>query len=336
MKRTVVILTFILSFCLLSCNQSKTYKDKLQVHHENLEPQEINIRNYNIALFSIDTANFLEGVKSIKDEYPIFLDGDLNEESVAYLKSFVTDTFCIRINNLSKEKFTEDNKIGKDIKHVYQRLKYYYPMMETPDTYCYVSGIDYEIPPVMIQSGAALISLDYYLGNENHIYDYIGMPRYRSLRCQPYYITRDLAEAIYDTYFANNQRQKDVLSEMINVGKRLYFVEALNPSIPDSVLLGYSSKQMLWANDFEGDLWASLVGDNTLYSNSVEAFRSLFGDGPFTHAFSNESPARLGEFVGLQIIRSYMTHNDMSLQDLIKNNDVQQIFQSSQYKPKVK
>ena len=121
---------------------------------------------------------------------------------------------------------------------------------------------------------------------------------------------------------------------MVNVGKRLYFIEAMNPALPDSVLLGYSSKQSRWAENYEADVWATLVGNNMLYANDMELFRTFFGDGPFTQAFSNEAPARLGEFIGLQIIRSYMTHNDVSLQELISNNDIQQIFQESQYKPR--
>ena len=71
-----------------------------------------------------------------------------------------------------------------------------------------------------------------------------------------------------------------------------------------------------------------------LYSNDLNTSRNFFGDGPFTQAFSNEAPARLGEFIGLQIIRSYMTHNDVSLQELLNNKDIQQIFQESQYKPR--
>ena len=160
------------------------------------------------------------------------------------------------------------------------------------------------------------------------------MPRFRSLRCQPDYISRDLAQSFYSTFIDKTNHQKDVMSEMINAGKRLYFIEAMNPSLPDSILMGYSSKQMQWAQLYESDVWASVVGNNMLYSNEVEVFRTLFGDGPFTQAFSNEAPSRLGEFIGLQIIRSYMNNNDISLKDLMNNNDLQQIFQESQYKPK--
>ena len=77
-----------------------------------------------------------------------------------------------------------------------------------------------------------------------------------------------------------------------------------------------------------------MVGNKLLYANGTEIFRNLFGDGPFTQAFSKDAPARLGEYIGLQIVRSYMTNNDVSLQDLLRNEDLQQIFQDSQYKPK--
>ena len=328
------VLLIALAFVLSSCVKTKTYKDKLQVHHENLEPQEIVVKKYNEALFSIDTVDFAEGLKSIKDDYVVFLGGDLdNADAVAYLKAFAIDTFCVYLNRMVVESFSDDKALKKEIKSVYQRLRYYYPAIEVPDTYFYVSGVDYEIPSVMIQPEGVLISLDYYLGNDDKIYDYIGMPRYRSLRCQPSYITRDIAQAFYDNMFAIRTAKKDVLSEMISAGKRLYFIEAMNPALPDSVLFGYSSKQSQWAQQYEADIWASLVGENLLYANDMMAFRTFFGDAPFTQAFSQEAPARLGEFIGLQIIRSYMTHNEVSLQDLLNNNDIQQIFQDSQYKP---
>ena len=328
------VLLIALAFALSSCVKTKTYKDKLQVHHENLEPQEIVVKKYNEALFSIDTADFAEGLKSIKDDYMVFLGGDLNNaDAVAYLKACAVDTFCIRLNDLVEKKFSDDRALKKEIKSVYQRMNYYYPGIMIPETYLYVSGVDYEIPAVMIQPDAVLISLDYYLGNDDGIYDYIGMPRYRSLRCQPSYITRDLAQAFYDNMYVRRAAKKDVLSEMINVGKQLYFIEAMNPALPDSVLFGYSSQQAQWAQQYEADVWAAIVGNNMLYANDMMAFRNFFGDAPFTQAFSRESAPRLGEYIGLQIIRSYMTHNDVTLQELMKNNDLQQIFQDSQYKP---
>ena len=334
MKRIVLISMFVVVL-LMSCQKTNSYKDKLYVHYENLEPQNLEIKSYNKALFSIDTADFANGLKSMKDDYLVFLGGNLDDvNAVGYLKDFATDTFCVRVNEMVEEKFKDTDDLNDDIKSVYQHLNYYYPDVELPSTYFYVSGIDYSVPSVMIDQQGVVIALDYYLDNENGIYDYIGMPRFRSLRCSPSYITRDLAESIYLGYIEGQNPQRDILTEMVKVGKKLYFIEAMNPSLPDSVLLGYSTRQMNWIKQHEGDVWAALVGNDMLYAKNAEMFRMYFGDAPFTQAYSNEAPPRLGEFVGLQIIRSYMTNNDISLQDMLRNNDMQQIFQSSQYKPR--
>ena len=61
----------------------------------------------------------------------------------------------------------------------------------------------------------------------------------------------------------------------------------------------------------------------------------FFGDGPFTQAYGNESPSRLGEFFGLNIIHSYVAnHEDFNLQQFMTRKDLQNIFQDSGYKPK--
>ncbi len=333
-----LIMSSLLLLLLSSCHNNDVHKAKLQIKCDNMQPQEIKIKNYSKALFSLDTANFAEGLKMIQKDYHVFLNGDIdNPKVVSYLKDFVTDTFCIGINAMAEKKFSDTKQLAKDIKSVCQHFHYYYPDVRLPEeTYVYVSGIDYEIPPVMVYDEGILVSCDYYLGNDDNIYDYIGMPRFRSMRCQPAYISRDLAESIYSSYVNIDRRQKDVLTEMVNIGKKLYFIEAMNPAMHDSVLMGYSSKQIQWAENYEADVWASIVGNNMLYSNSMDAFRTFFGDAPFTQAFSNEAPARLGEYIGLQIIRSYMTNNDVSLRDMMDDKDVQRIFQMSQYKPRKK
>lgn len=330
------LLILILSVSFASCEKSKSYKDKLDVKLHKIETQSIESKYYSRALFSIDTANFNEELLKIKPDFPFFFD-DVSDfdKTASFLKDFVTDTFTVRINDMVESQFKNFNSLENDIKSVFQRFNYYYPEINNPTIYYYISGIDYNTPPVYIKDNDVAISLDFYLGNESKIYDQIGMPRYRSARCQPSYITRDLAQSLYYNVVYRRRIQKDLLTEMIEAGKMYYFIEAMEPSMPDSVLMGYSDSQMQWVENHEADVWASIVGNDMLYSNGLEMYRAFFGDGPFTQAFSNESPARLGEYIGLQIIRSYMTNNDVSLQELMNNDDVQQIFQTSQYKPKV-
>ena len=78
-----------------------------------------------------------------------------------------------------------------------------------------------------------------------------------------------------------------------------------------------------------------MVGNRRLYDAGLDAYMMYFGDGPFTQAYSNDAPSRLGVFFGLNIIRAYAaTHEDFNLQQFMQRKDLQNIFQDSGYKPK--
>ena len=334
MYRFIKIVGFlIVSFILLSCSKSTGYKKKLNVNCRNLEPQKFEIVEFNKVLFALDTANFEAEYRAILPQFQAFLIENPTDEEVEYMKEFVMDTFMLRINELVDETFPDINPVTDEIKGVYQHFKYYYPDYNIPPTYTYISGL-YSSRPHNISAECALIGLDFYLSNNDLVYDKIGFPRYFSRRCQPIYLSRDFAAELYYTKFGNRKNQKNVLDEMISQGKMYYFIEAMNPSLPDSVILGYSTPQIEWAQDNEGAVWAAVVGNNILYSNNLEQRRMLFNDGPFTAAFSEDSPSRLGDFIGLQIVRSFMSNNDETLQDLMETTDYQDVFQRSQYKPR--
>ena len=329
--RRILLVSLVIVF--VSCSKSTGYKKKLNVNCSDREPQELVVKPYNKALFSLDTANFAEEISALHDDFPELIPSDLDEERINYLKLFVTDTFCLRINKMVELAFPDIAFVEDDVKSVYQHLNYYFPDIPVLPTYTYVSGIDMSSGPVMIADNYVMISLDYYLGSKKLIYDYVGMPRFMSVRCRPEGIRRDLAQALYFNYLHQNILSKDVLSEMIERGKMYYFIEAMTPSVADSVLLGYSAEQMKWVGDNEGQVWASVIGNKMLYSNNLEIKRLLFNEGPFTAAFSEEAPARLGDFLGLQIVRSFMSSNDVTLTNLLNIIDEQEIFQMSQYKP---
>jgi uncharacterized protein YjaZ len=47
----------------------------------------------------------------------------------------------------------------------------------------------------------------------------------------------------------------------------------------------------------------------------------------------NETPGRVGTWVGWQIVRSFMNNNDVTLQQALQM-DTMELFQKSKYKPK--
>lgn len=319
---------------LMACCQLKQpdYKQKLIV---NTDPYPLEFDRYEDVLFNLDTTNFEEALMAVQDRYHVFLGGDLGDpDAVRYLKDFAIDSFSVYLYNKVRTVFPDLTEVAPLVEDVFAHFHYYYPEVPLPTRiFTCVTGVTADLPAVQIFGDDMVISLDWYL-NDEEVYDAIGMPKYIAQRRFLSMLSKDVAKELYATYIYQWRKQGQVVDEMVYNGMVDFFVEAMCPTMPDSVLLGYSSRQWQWAVDNEGVAWADVVGNRRLYDSSLDSYMMFFADGPFTQAYSNEAPSRLGEFFGLNIIRSYVSNHETSLQDLMKQKDLQHIFQDSGYKPK--
>ena len=65
--------------------------------------------------------------------------------------------------------------------------------------------------------------------------------------------------------------------------------------------------------------------------------RCYIEETPFTKQFGNDSPGRLGIFLGWKLIQSYMKNNpEVTLPELMQISDYQKILNNSKFKPQVK
>jgi hypothetical protein len=325
----------LLAICLMmaSCQEKKpTYKAKLDVK---VEPYDLEFDRYEDVLFNLDTANFQQELMKMQDRYQVFLGGDLdNPDAVKYLKDFATDPFSIRLYDKVKTVFPNLKQVEPLVEEVMAYFHYYYPDIQLPTkVYTCVTGVTADVPAVQIFGNEMVISLDWYL-NDDEVYDQIGMPKYMALRRNLPTLAKDVAKELYLNYVYQWRKQGQVIDEMVYNGQVDFFIEAMCPTMPDSTLFGYSTKQWRWAVDNEGAVWADIVGNRRLYDSNLDSYMMLFGDGPFTQAYSNDAPSRLGEFFGLNIVRAYASINDFDFVKLMNRKDLQNIFQDSGYKPK--
>lgn len=327
---------FLMAVCLMmaSCHEKgPAYKTKLDIKPE---PYDLEFDRYEDVLFNLDTANFQQELMKIQDRYHVFLGGDLNNlDAVKYLKDFAVDPIVKELYDKVKTAFPDLKEIEPMVEDVFARFHYYYPDIQIPTkVFTCVTGVTLDIPPVQIIDNQLVISLDWYL-DRDEIYDRIGVWKYLQVRTNVATLAKDVANCMYMYYLYEVRKQGNVLDEMVFYGRLDFFVEAMCPEISDSVLLGYSSSQWQWAVENEGQVWADIVGNRRLYDAGLDAYIRFFNDGPFTQAYSNDAPARLGEFFGLNIVRSYVSsHEDFNLQQFMKRKDYQDIFQNSDYKPK--
>ena len=73
-----------------------------------------------------------------------------------------------------------------------------------------------------------------------------------------------------------------------------------------------------------------------LYSTDTNLGKRFLQDAPVSKFYLSEdsrSPGRIGQWMGWQIVRSFMEKNDVSLQTFLETSE-EEIFEKSNYKPK--
>ena len=87
--------------------------------------------------------------------------------------------------------------------------------------------------------------------------------------------------------------------------------------------------------EFRTPDWQYLIEKNMLYSKDEDVIRRLIDETPFTRDFGNDSPGRVGCYMGWRIVQSYMqNHPETTLAELMSNTKSQEILTNSGYKPK--
>lgn len=294
----------------------------------------VHIKRYGEALFTIDTNRFAEGLKEIQSEYSYFLDANMDDSAnIGQLYDFVTDTKTRRLFKESMKVYPDLHNLETSLSDAFSRYQYFYPDNHIPELYTYISDLYYE-QPIWIKDTVMVVALDVYLGKDFFLYAYLGLPQYK-VRCMtPDYLGVDIMKSIYFKDVWPNPKQKTLLDRMIDGGKLLYFLDAVLPEVHDSVKLCYPEMKLKWAGDNEKQVWAFIIQNELLYTTDFTTQAKLIQDGPFTTGLSNESPARLGQYIGWKIIKAYMAmHPETTLQEMIKQNDAQLILQKSAYKP---
>jgi uncharacterized protein YjaZ len=126
-----------------------------------------------------------------------------------------------------------------------------------------------------------------------------------------------------------------VINRIVYEGKILYLQKALLRQTPDSVLTGYTQAQLDWCEVNEAEMWAKMIEDQLVYSESEDDLNHMTMDAPFTPGFPRESPGRAGVWVGYRIVQSYMEqYPSTTFEQLMELNDGQSFLTRSKYKPK--
>jgi hypothetical protein len=328
-------LIFVFAVLLISCKH-----DPLDVNVSGIDVN-LKINRLEKLLFVNDTSKFSKNLEFIRNTHAGFFDiytkhvlkiGTSEAPGFEnYLGSFVSDTVISRVADSVQYIFNDFHSIEKQLNSGFRHYKYYFPDKSVPEIYTCVTGFNQS---VFTSNFGVGIGLDKYLGDDCIFYKYLGIPQYKSVNMHPGKIAPDLFYSLFITEYPYLDSINNLLSNIIYQGKAIYFTKAMCPDLPDSIIMGYSSKQLKWCKDNEQQMWSFLIEKKLLYDFERLTLQKFIGDAPFTNTFSKESPGRAGSWLGLRIIQSFMNKNPkVTLKELVQMNNAQLILNRSGYFP---
>jgi len=233
--------------------------------------------------------------------------------------------------------YPDMEKTEAELTDAFKHIKYYYPKKQLPKVYAYFSGFQAQ---TSIGDGYFGIGLDMFLGAKSKFYPALinTFPHYVSRRFTPENITPRVVEGLArEDMFPEPNNDKTMLAKMVHEGKLLYFMDKVLPDVHDSLKIGYTTQQLDWCHNFEANIWGYFLEENLLYESDYQKTQKYFTEAPFTPGLGekNESAPKLALWTGWQIIRAYMQkHPDVTLTQLMADQDAQKILNQAGYHPK--
>lgn len=333
MKKSILV---ILAVLLCACHGGRDYFPR------DIEAVEVDIVRFDSAQLAVRPDSVKQDIVQLYADYevfmPMFVEGILRlpVEDTAYLcemySNFLTDTTMgfAQTNALAQSMFADISKLQKSLNIGFSRLHYLYPEWEIPTVYLFVSGFN---SSVMYYENIMGVGVDMYLGSDYPYYNQV-VYNYQKQTMRKECVAGDLLNMYIAYQIPYNSKYNRLLEHMIFRGKQMFLLSQLLPDEPAWEIIGYSKEQWDWCKKYEQAIWNRIMEKRDLFKTESMVRVSYMNDGPFTAEISQESPGRLGIWVGWQIVDSYMRNNEnVSIKQLIDEGDAQKILEQSFYKP---
>lgn len=315
------IYRFVVVLCLffLACDK----KSKVEKAVEEI-PVDIKVERFDKIFFETKPKDLGE----VKKQFPYFFPAG-NDDSVWLSK--IQEPIWREVYDEVQKKYANIESVREEFNILFKHVKYYFPKTKTPKVITVIGEMDYDAKAIYADS-LVVIALELYLGKEHKFYQF---PNYIKENFEEKQIMPDVVSSFaYRNIPAYDD--KNLISQMIFEGKRLYTKDLLLPEYTDAEKIGYNEEQIKWCEQNEEYMWRYFIEKEMLYSVDPKLTTRFIAPAPFSKFYleiDNDSPGRVGAWIGWQIVRSYMKNNTVTLQELLKTNP-KEIFEKSKYKPK--
>jgi len=317
MNKSIVILLVIVAF--YSCNMDKKIPEEIEKVEIAVE-----IDRFDQAFAKATKDNW----RNLRKTYPYLFPDEFPD---TFWEEKLSDTIQLEINEEVGGVFPDNSFLNDELIQLYKHIKYYYPKTTIPKIIGVTSEVEYRNRIIFVDT-LALISLDCYLGKDHHFYGDISQYLVKNFRKEQ--ITVDIAEAFAKTK-APPPEIFTFMEALIYEGKQLYLMEQLLSLKSIHEIIGYSEEEYQFALENEVNVWQYFVSKELLFSTDRKLLARFINPAPFSKFYlelDNETPGRIGRYIGYQIVKSYMEKNNLPMDTMLAQN-AESIFNNAKYKP---
>lgn len=244
-----------------------------------------------------------------------------------FVNDYVVSKASAEVQNVFPNLDQQESQLSK----AFSRYHTIFPKRVTPRLVSFISGFNQSIA---ITDSVLAVGLDKYLGRNNKIYTELSFPHYLTYNFEPNHIASDAMRGWVTGDFSFSDSVNNLISRIVYEGTLVYLTAQLLPEVSDSVIMGFTPKQMAWCQKNEKVMWTTLMEQKLLFSTDQFLVNRLVNEAPFTNEFSQESPGRAVVWIGYRIVSSYMAHNpETDLVTLMAMRNYNTIFREAKYRP---
>jgi hypothetical protein len=310
---------------------------------------------YEKEFFALDTNNLSFALDELYNKHPDFFRDfsqhilglppitDSGLQVMNAIKQFLHDYRPVydSANQVFGDFSREEKAIVNGLKHV----KYYFPNYPLPQKlFTFIGPMDAYFEAStggygdVITSEGLAVGLQLHLGPNFSMYNSeMGQalyPSYLARKFAPEYIPVNCMKNIVDDLYPDKSSDKTLVEQMVEKGKRIYLLQQFMPNTPDTLLIGYTKKQLNGCLDNEADIWHYYLANNLVFNNDPSLIKNYIGDSPGTPEFGEGAPGNIGMFVGWRIVQKFMDENSSTTLDELMRKDPRKLFEESHYRPR--
>ncbi|TXE06150.1 gliding motility lipoprotein GldB [Seonamhaeicola algicola] len=319
-KNCFLLILLVVMFA-VSCKQENALENTIAKINTNIE-----VERFDTYFAKTNASN----LGTLKKAYPFMFNEKFTD---SFYIAKANDTLQQMLCNEVDKTFGDFKTTEAEIEALFNHLKYYFPEFNPPRIITTTSDVDYR-NKVIVTDTIAIIALDNYLGNTHEFYT--NIPRFITANLVKEQVVVDLATE-YAKKYIYQAANKTLLDEMIYFGKQLYFKDVVLPFKTEAQRMGYTQAQLNWAAANESDVWRYFVERELLFSTDAKLPSRFINPAPFTKFYLEgidaNSPGRLGQYIGWQIVKAYMKQNEVTLKKMLITSP-EEIFNNTKFKPK--